>query len=291
MWDNPCCLEKPQFMAKIVHFSPNQTQKPIWGKKKCREFNPERLSDNGTLDTFLHRIRPEIVNEYKHKQNRTDNLTKKERKALNELTNDPTLIINKADKGSTVVVQDRNDYITEALKHLADKNTYKLLSENTTHKLKSVINEKLEALHKNGFLLAHWYQFCKPLTKHRTSKLYFLKKIHKNPMGIRPIVSSCEGITEKISQFVDRWLQPYVKSLPSYVKDTNEFIHQIEQSKPPRDCKLASIDVSSLYTNIPHEEGVQSAMHFLVNHREKYKYPEQPNAKILGELMHLVLKK
>ena len=196
--------------------------------KKQTYLNPERLSDNGTLDTFLHRIRLDMVNEYKHKQNRTDNMTRKERKALNELINNPTLIINKADKGSTVVVQDRCDYITEANKHLADPQTYKRLNENITSKLKEIITTKLESLYRNGFLLNNWYQFCKPPANHRTSKLYFLKKIHKNPMGIRPIVSSCESITERISQFVDRWLQPYVQRLPSYVKDTTEFINQIE---------------------------------------------------------------
>ena len=175
------------------------------------------------------------------------------------------------------------------MKHLNDQTTYKLLNENTTHKLKDIINLKLDALHKNGFLLTSWYQFCKPPIKHRTSKLYFLKKIHKNPMGIRPIVSSCESITEKISQFVDKWLQPYVKSLPSYVKDTTEFINQIERTKLPTHSKLASIDVSSLYTNIPHHEGIQSALHFLKNSPNTYKYPEQPNPDIIGELMTLVL--
>ena len=108
-------------------------------------------------------------------------------------------------------------------------------------------------------------------------------------MGIRPIVSSCESITEKISQFVDKWLQPYVKNLPSYVQDTTEFINIIEQTKPPSNCKLASIDVSSLYTNIPHDEGVQSVLHFLQNNADKYKYPEQPSPEIL-ELINLVLK-
>ena len=108
-------------------------------------------------------------------------------------------------------------------------------------------------------------------------------------MGIRPIVSSCESITERISQFVDKWLQPYVKSLPSYVKDTTQFINHIEQIKPPTNCKLASIDVSSLYTNIPHEEGTQSALHYLTNHEERYKHPEQPNPEVLNELMNLVL--
>ena len=108
-------------------------------------------------------------------------------------------------------------------------------------------------------------------------------------MGIRPIVSSCESITEKISQFVDKWLQPYVKSLPSYVKDTTEFINPIERTKLPTHSKLASIDVSSLYTNIPHNEGFQSALHFLKNSPNTYKHPEQPNPEIIGELMALVL--
>lgn len=85
---------------------------------------------------------------------------------------------------------------------------------------------------------------------------------------------------------MDRWLQPYyVKSLPSFVEDTTEFINKIEQIKLPLNCKLASIAVSSLYTNIPHK-GVQSVLHFLINHPEKYKYP---NAEILGELTNLVL--
>ena len=252
--------------------------------------NPERLTDNGTLDTFLHRVRLEIMNEHKHKQNKSDNLTRKERQALNQLTNNPMLIINKADKGSTIVVQDRSEYIAKAMKHLNDETTYQPLRENITHKLKDLINNKLQFLRKNGFLREPWYQFCKPPTKHRTSKIYFLKKIHKNPMGIRPIVSSCDSITEKISQFVDKWLQPYVRNLPSYVKDTTEFINQIEATQLPTNCKLASIDVSSLYTNIPHEEGVESALHFLKTNPEGYRYPEQPNPDILGELMNLVLK-
>ena len=175
------------------------------------------------------------------------------------------------------------------MKHLNDQTTYKPQKENITHKLKDLIN-KLELLLKNGFLRKPWHQFCKPPVKHRTSKLYFLKKIHKNPMGIRPIVSSCDSITERISQFVDKWLQPYVKNLPSYVKDTTEFINHIEATKLPTNCKLASIDVSSLYTNIPHEEGVQSALHFLKSNPDTYKHPEQPNPEILGELMSLVLK-
>ena len=54
--------------------------------------------------------------------------------------------------------------------------------------------------------------------------MYFLKKINKNPPTARPIVSGCDGPTERISAYLDHWLQPLVKSLPSYIKDIKEFI-------------------------------------------------------------------
>ena len=65
--------------------------------------------------------------------------------------------------------------------------------------------------------------------------------------------------------------------------------NQIEATQLSTHCKPALIDISSLYTNIPHE-GVQNALHFLKNNPDGFKYPEQPNPDILGELMHLVLK-
>ena len=37
-------------------------------------------------------------------------------------------------------------------------------------------------------------------------------------MGIRSIVSFCESPTENISQFLDYWLKPLIKALPSYFK-------------------------------------------------------------------------
>ena len=108
-------------------------------------------------------------------------------------------------------------------------------------------------------------------------------------MGIRPIVSSCKSITEPLSQFVDRWLQPHVKKLPSYLKDTTEFLRLIETTKLPTNCLLASIDVSSLYTNIPHNDGIQNVLYFLKNNPDNYTQPEQPTPEVLTELIDIVL--
>ena len=44
----------------------------------------------------------------------------------------------------------------------------------------------------------------------------------------RPVISSVTCLTSRISEFVDDYLQPEVKKLKSYVKDTTDFIKKIE---------------------------------------------------------------
>ena len=42
----------------------------------------------------------------------------------------------------------------------------------------------------------------------------------------------------------------------SHLKDTTDFVNFIERTTLPKDVILVSMDVTSLYTNIPQEEGV-----------------------------------
>ena len=89
-------------------------------------------------------------------------------------------------------------------------------------------------------------------------EFYTLTKIHKpSPVG-RPIVSGCDGPTEKLSSFVDKLLQPIAQQQKSYLKDTTDFVNFIENTKVPVDVILVSMDVTSLYTNIPQEEGIDT---------------------------------
>ena len=188
------------------------------------------------------------------------------------------------------MIEDREDYIQNAYEHLNNPTVYQELDNDDSEKHKQIINQKLERLHTAGLIQSNWFEYCKPPKKHRTSRLYFLKKIHKNPMSIRPIVSSCNSITENISKFIDTWLQPYVQTLPSFIKDTTDFINLLETTALPEDCILASIDVTSLYTNIPHEDGIEYTIKHIENHPDNFKHPEQPSATILRELMNIVLK-
>ena len=87
---------------------------------------------------------------------------------------------------------------------------------------------------------------------------YTLTKIHKpTPVG-RPIISGCDGPTERLSAFVDKLLQPIAKEQEPYLKDTTDFINFIEQTRVPENAILVSMDVTSLYTNIPQVEGIET---------------------------------
>ena len=79
----------------------------------------------------------------------------------------------------------------------------------------------------------------------------------------RQIESGVGTLTENISSFIDSILQRLMLFIPSYIKVTKEFIIKLASSKTiPSDVLLVTIDVTSLYTNIPHIGGVDACSKF-----------------------------
>lgn len=68
----------------------------------------------------------------------------------------------------------------------------------------------------------------------------------------------CRAPTERIREYVDHHLHPLVTKIPSYLKDTMDFLQKLSLGPLPQGCILVTLDVSSLYTNIPHNEGIQA---------------------------------
>ena len=85
-----------------------------------------------------------------------------------------------------------------------------------------------------------------------------LTKIHKPTPAGRPIISGCDGPTERLSSFLDRLLQPIAQKQKLYLKDKTAFINLIETTKVPKNAILVSMDVTSLYTNVLQEEVVET---------------------------------
>ena len=124
--------------------------------------------------------------------------------------------------------------------------------EETGKRVLDLINE----LSHGNFIDEMTKWLCQTPTPPRILVFYTLTKIHKpTPVG-RLIISGCDGPTEKLSCFVDKILQPIAQQEKSYLKDTTHFINFIEKTKLPEGVILVSMDVTSLYTNIPQEEGI-----------------------------------
>ena len=86
------------------------------------------------------------ISEIPTTDNIPQNLFPREHTALRELKSNTDLVINKADKGSTIVVQNRADYIKDAFEHLNDPITYKELDVDPTRSICFGINRFLHTL-------------------------------------------------------------------------------------------------------------------------------------------------
>ena len=111
------------------------------------------------------------------------------------------------------------------------------------------------------------YEATKPqryIRSHQTASpsrnpvFYTLTKIQKPTLVGRQIMSGCNGPTERISAFLDRLLQPIAQRQVSYLKDSMDFIYFMESTDVPKHAIIVSMDVTSLYTNIPQKEGINT---------------------------------
>ena len=84
-----------------------------------------------TVSTFCEAVRKDIE-QNQNKTKTSQNLTKGEKKALEDLGKRDDIIITKADKGGAVVILDVENYIKEAHRQLNDEQCYKRLNNDPT---------------------------------------------------------------------------------------------------------------------------------------------------------------
>jgi len=114
--------------------------------KKRSNFNPKNRDP--AIEIYLSRLEEEIL---KINTNiRNHNITREERKAIDSLRNDTSIIIKEADKGSCVVVWDRDDYLKEAGKQLGDEKVYEHLNEDAVSPLIKVVKSCISNIDKRG---------------------------------------------------------------------------------------------------------------------------------------------
>ena len=139
--------------------------------------------DHASLEVFLSRLEKELFSD-DISDSTQSNLSAEEWKALRGLAADKTNVIKGTDKGSSVVVWDKSDYLLETSRQLQDQNIYENVnfSENIVTDLVAKSNKTFKRLcsHKlisEKELRYFTYKFKKAIN---LGKLYFLPKIQKH---------------------------------------------------------------------------------------------------------------
>lgn len=124
-----------------------------------------------------------------------------------------------------------------------------------THQVKSKADSIIFQLSNAGFINQKQCKYLTDFTP-RCPLFYGLPKLHKKDCPLRPIVSQINGPTSRLNELVDKYLLTAEQNIPYLLQDTTAYLQLIDRNKNNgTDCFLVTMDVTSLYTNIPHEEG------------------------------------
>ena len=103
----------------------------------------------------------------------------------------------------------------------------------------------------------------------KSPHFYLKPKLHKGVPG-RPAKSPVNCHSSKISKYVDFHLPPIVSEIPSYVKDTSDFLQKLNAIESvPDNYYLVSLDLKSLYKSITNVEGIKTVKKSLDNHPKR----------------------
>ena len=106
---------------------------------------------------------------------------------------------------------------------MADVLVYENVSEerNPLAKVSEIVRNKLENLKGKGVISEKNFNYLRG-KNNKLGRFYSLPKIHKRLVDVpgRPVISNCGTPTEGLSELVDHYLQPIVKSLPNVIRDT-----------------------------------------------------------------------
>ena len=252
----------------------------ITGLHGPSSFFPPAASVSKDILTFENAILTEVDLLFKNLPYSRLNLSKTEHMALKSLQNLSDVVIKPADKGGGIVLLNKTDYDHELSRQLLNTSHYRKLASDPTNLIRKIIQTLSNSGLDEGLVSPKEHSFLNK-ADFTTPAIYILRKIHKNPINRpgRPIVSGCNSILKPLAQYVDFFLKPFVTKNPSHIRDSTSVINCIEGF--PFDsnaCLLVTMDIESLYTNIPQDAALQIIFDTLESRHCPHRPISSPNA-------------
>jgi len=173
------------------------------------------------------------------------------------LVEHPDILITKADKGNTIVALNKIDYILKVEQMLSDTNTYLVVKKDPTKKLTDDLHTLLSRWKNKNYIDVKTYRSLMT-SDGILPRAYGLPKIHKQNCPFRIIVSSINSPLYMIAQFLHNILKKSLVNPDSYITNSHELVNKLKGFQLDSDYNLGSLDVVSLFTNVPTDEAYNS---------------------------------
>ena len=184
------------------------------------------------------------------------------REALLKLKRNPNLLILRPDKGSGVIIMDRDQYVSKMETILSDDTKFKKDQRqfDETNKKDKAIISSLKKLRNEGVLSPSEYKRLYPRGS-TIPRLYGIPKTHKRDIPMRPILS----MTNTSYELLSKWLAEKLQAIQEYfselcVQDSFSFVEMLRGDHSSLSISsssmMVSYDVSSLFTNVPVRETI-----------------------------------
>ena len=174
------------------------------------------------------------------------------------------LVIVKADKGNTVVILNRETYVKKMMDILNDNSKFEEVEEEDTLDRLSKFQSFVYRHHKNGVFTDEEYKKLYP-SAGGIPVMYGLPKIHKTGSPLRPILSMVGTLNHGLAKWLASSLGEF-RQAKSMAKNSFSLTYLAESELT--DGHFVSIDVVSLFTNIPVDETINVILEAL--------YPKLP---------------
>ena len=201
---------------------------------------------------------------YNKKEHKFENISQEEYEAFLKLAENNDIIIQQADKGNNTVILNKTDYIQKMENILGDISKFQEVNfKHSVNKelrhlldIEKIIKNTLKDLLENISISKQDYEKLIP-TGSQPGVLYGCTKVHKNKIGncppLRPILNAIGTPSYNIAKFLVSILEPLTTN-EFTIKNSFSFAENIRSQNSK--YIMASLDVDSLFTNIPLDETI-----------------------------------
>lgn len=166
------------------------------------------------------------------------------------LNNNKDTLIVKTDKTKQTILIDKPIYFKKMMEHINNPKSYKQIFKNPTDSVNSQVKSYIKKLTESkqiNKIKQNQLTNNNPITP----RMYGLIKAHKENLPIRPIVNSHQSPVYNLSKFFNPFLNSLNNKNPYDIKNALQAKKHLQKIKLNNEDILISLDVISLYPNVP----------------------------------------